>query len=344
MSSTQFDGDIDSFVSYLKSNRGLSANTLKAYRADLTACLHLFELRGVTDLNEITLDDLRSWMAVESRDHARSSMARKTVAVRGFFAWAYEHGLTTTDPAATLMTPSIPSTLPAVLTESQAKQLLDVAEHAVATNHYKDDGGAAVASGSGSGKTADKSADTVNRSEAPARADKRDNARVTAESQRNAAILELLYATGIRVAELVSMDVADIDFSNRTIRVTGKGNKQRVVPFGLPAQRALETWLGRGRPVLARTGDALFLGVRGGRIDQRTARDVVHRAAREAGVPDISPHALRHSAATHMLDGGADLREVQEMLGHASLSTTQRYTHVSIEQLKDRYGQAFPRA
>lgn len=182
MSSTQFDGDIDSFVSYLKSNRGLSANTLKAYRADLTACLHLFELRGVTDLNEITLDDLRSWMAVESRDHARSSMARKTVAVRGFFAWAYEHGVTNTDPAATLMTPSIPSTLPAVLTESQAEQLLDVAEQAVATNQYKGDGGAAAASGSGSGKavgkTADKSADTVNRNEAPARADKRDSARV----------------------------------------------------------------------------------------------------------------------------------------------------------------------
>ena len=341
MSSTQFDGDIDSFVSYLKSNRGLLANTLKAYRADLTACLHLFELRGVTDLNEITLDDLRSWMAVESRDHARSSMARKTVAVRGFFAWAYEHGVTNTDPAATLMTPSIPSTLPAVLTESQAEQLLDVAEQAVATNQYKGDG------------AADKSADTVNRNEAPARADKRDSARVVAESQRNAAILELLYATGIRVAELVSMDIADIDFSNRTIKVTGKGNKQRVVPFGLPAQRALETWLEQGRPVLARTAtdaaksratNALFLGARGGRIDQRIARDIVHRAAREAGVPDISPHALRHSAATHMLDGGADLREVQEMLGHSSLKTTQRYTHVSIEQLKNRYGQAFPRA
>ena len=174
-----------------------------------------------------------------------------------------------------------------------------------------------------------------------------------AESQRNAAILELLYATGIRVAELVSMDIADIDFSNRTIKVTGKGNKQRVVPFGLPAQRALETWLEQGRPVLARTAtdavksraaNALFLGARGGRIDQRIARDIVHRAAREAGVPDISPHALRHSAATHMLDGGADLREVQEMLGHSSLKTTQRYTLVSIEQLKNRYGQAFPRA
>ena len=149
------------------------------------------------------------------------------------------------------------------------------------------------------------------------------------------------------------MDIADIDFSNRTIKVTGKGNKQRVVPFGLPAQRALETWLEQGRPVLARTAtdavksraaNSLFLGARGGRIDQRIARDIVHRAAREAGVPDISPHALRHSAATHMLDGGADLREVQEMLGHSSLKTTQRYTHVSIEQLKNRYGQAFPRA
>ena len=379
MSSTQFDGDIDSFVSYLKSNRGLSANTLKAYRADLTACLHLFELRGVTDLNEITLDDLRSWMAVESRDHARSSMARKTVAVRGFFAWTYEHGLTTTDPAATLMTPSIPSTLPAVLTESQAEQLLDVAEHAVATNQYKDDGGAAAASGSGSGKTADKSADTVNRSEAPARADKRDNARVTAESQRNAAILELLYATGIRVAELVGLDLGDVDFTNRTVRVMGKGDKQRVVPFGLPAAHALEAWIGRGRPVVLaaasvrgrrgvrdagrqpvreeRTGrhgsgprerggaaDALFLGARGGRLDQRIARGVVHEESCRAGVPDISPHALRHSAATHLLDGGADLREVQEMLGHSSLKTTQRYTHVSIEQLKSRYRQAFPRA
>ena len=150
------------------------------------------------------------------------------------------------------------------------------------------------------GKTADKSADTVNRSEAPARADKRDSARVVAESQRNAAILELLYATGIRVAELVSMDIVDVDFSNRTIKVTGKGNKQRVVPFGLPPSVRWRLGLEQGRPVLARTAtdaaksratNALFLGARGGRIDQRIARDIVHRAAREAGVPDISPHA-----------------------------------------------------
>ena len=128
--------------------------------------------------------------------------------------------------------------------------------------------------------------------------------------------------------------------------VHGKGGKDRVVPFGVPAQQALDSWLDEGRPVLANghSGGALFLGVRGGRIDQRQVRTIVHRQAMEAGVPDISPHALRHSAATHLLDGGADLREVQELLGHANLATTQRYTHVSLEQMKRRYRQAFPRA
>ncbi|HAH52866.1 MAG TPA: recombinase XerC, partial [Bifidobacterium sp.] len=160
------------------------------------------------------------------------------------------------------------------------------------------------------------------------------------------AMLELLYATGMRVGELTGLDVGDVAFSNRTAKVTGKGDKQRVIPFGAPAARALERWLEDGRPRLAngRSGGALFLGARGGRIDQRIVRRTVHEYAHDAGVPDISPHALRHSAATHMLDGGADLREVQEMLGHSSLKTTQRYTHVSIEQLKARYAQAFPRA
>ena len=163
---------------------------------------------------------------------------------------------------------------------------------------------------------------------------------------RDKAMLETLYATGMRVAELVGLDVADVTFGNRTVKVTGKGDKQRVMPFGAPADKALRDWLEHGRPVLCgdMSDDAFFLGSQGGRIGQRMVRKVVHDRAREAGVPDISPHALRHSAATHMLDGGADLREVQEMLGHSSLKTTQRYTHVSIEQLKARYGQAFPRA
>ena len=159
-------------------------------------------------------------------------------------------------------------------------------------------------------------------------------------------MLEVLYATGIRVAELVGLDVHDVAFDNPTMKVTGKGNKQRVVPFGVPAEQSIRRWLEDGRPrlVRARSADALFLGAQGNRIDQRVVRQVVHECAQRAGVPDISPHALRHSAATHLLDGGADLRQVQELLGHSSLKTTQRYTHVSIEQLKARYGQAFPRA
>lgn len=320
----RFEECVDAFVRYLKANRGLSENTLKAYRGDVEACLALFVRRGVTDLNEITLDDLRSWMAAESRHHARSSMARKTVAVRGFFSWCYGHGLVRTNQAATLMTPSIPDTLPAVLTEVQARQLMDKADNE------------AVNRGGGDGDCGDAESSSED-----------GNPRGThAEHLRNAAMLELLYATGIRVAELVSLDMNDVDFANRTVRVTGKGNKQRVVPFGVPAMRALRAWVDDGRPDIAADDsvDALFLGTRGRRLNQRVAREVVHRMARDAGVPDISPHALRHSAATHMLDGGADLREVQELLGHASLKTTQRYTHVSIEQLKSRYSQAFPRA
>ncbi|KFI93418.1 site-specific tyrosine recombinase XerC [Bifidobacterium saguini DSM 23967] len=314
-----FEQHIDAFINHLKANKGLSTNTLKAYRSDIESCLALFVRRGVSDLNEITLDDLRSWMASESRNHARSSMARKTVAVRGFFSWGYEHGIMRTNQAATLLTPSIPNTLPSVLTEVQAEQLMDQAD---ADDASVDE------------------ADSNNNNETGL------EVRMRAETQRNTAILELLYATGIRIAELIALNVHDVDFANRTIKVTGKGNKQRVVPFGAPAMRALEIWLAEGRAKLENlnSADALFLGARGGRLNQRVARDVVHKAAQEAGVPDISPHALRHSAATHMLDGGADLREVQELLGHASLKTTQRYTHVSIEQLKTRYVQAFPRA
>jgi len=163
---------------------------------------------------------------------------------------------------------------------------------------------------------------------------------------RDWAALELLYASGVRVSELVGIDIGDVDLAERTVRVTGKGDKQRVVPFGVPAGRALTAWLDRGRPRLVgpRTGRALFLGVRGGRLDPRTLRGQVHRLAAQAGVADLAPHGLRHSAATHLLAGGSDLRTVQEVLGHASLSTTQRYTHVTPERLRAAYTQAHPRA
>lgn len=196
-------------------------------------------------------------------------MARKTVAVRGFFAWTHEHGVTTTDPACALMTPKIPDTLPDVLSESQAEQLMERVDEDGETSQPKE-----------------------------------RTMKQQAIELRDAAMLELLYATGMRVAELVGLDVPDVVFFNRTVKVTGKGNKQRVMPFGAPAQkRYVGGWM-MGVPCWwgAVRGCAVS-GRQGKRIDQRMVRRVVHECARDAGVPDISPHALRHSAATHMLDG-----------------------------------------
>jgi integrase/recombinase XerC len=164
---------------------------------------------------------------------------------------------------------------------------------------------------------------------------------------RDAAVLELLYASGIRVSELVGLDVDDVDRGRRLLRVMGKGRKERSVPYGAPAERALDAWLVRGRPALATadSGPALLLGLRGRRLDPREARRTVHAAvARTPGAPDVGPHGLRHSAATHVLEGGADLRSVQELLGHASLATTQIYTHVTVERLRAVHAQAHPRA
>ncbi|MCB7137688.1 tyrosine-type recombinase/integrase [Cellulosimicrobium marinum] len=178
-----------------------------------------------------------------------------------------------------------------------------------------------------------------------------DGARTAAEEGgpgplRDWAAAELMYGAGIRVGELVRVDVDDVDLGDRTLRVLGKGDKERVVPFGVPAARAVRAWLDGGRPALAtdRSGAALLLGDRGGRWGQRQARDAVHRLAAAAGVDDVAPHDLRHSAATHLLAGGSDLRSVQEILGHSSLATTQRYTHVTAERLRSSFEQAFPRA
>jgi integrase/recombinase XerC len=163
---------------------------------------------------------------------------------------------------------------------------------------------------------------------------------------RDLAIMELLYATGIRVGELCALDLDEVDRSRRVVRVFGKGRKERSVPYGVPAAAALDTWLQTARPKLVQpgSGPALFLGARGGRIDQRTVRRLVHARIDAVDAPDLSPHGLRHTAATHLLEGGADLRSVQEMLGHSSLATTQIYTHVSAERLRRAYEQAHPRA
>lgn len=389
-----FDDDCDAFVRFLRVNRGLSPNTLKAYRRDVGDCLGWLDRSGIRSLRDVTIDDLRDWTAFDANGRARSTRARRIVAVRGFFAWAYDHGIVDADPASALVAPKLPAVLPAVLTERQAAAMMesadaraglvgssalpadvmsaqslsaavvstDVAMADAAADSLPADSVADSAAGAAAvDATADvgtsRSAASSRRRDAAPRPDRRDHA----QALRDAAIVETLYATGIRVGELVGLDVADVDFSNRTLKVTGKGNKQRVVPFGAPAARALEAWIDEGRPALmarvarmhratfepqrhADARRALFLGVYGARLATAMACTIVHREAERAGVPDISPHALRHSAATHMLDGGADLREVQEMLGHSSLATTQRYTHVSIGQLKARYEQAFPRA
>jgi integrase/recombinase XerC len=163
---------------------------------------------------------------------------------------------------------------------------------------------------------------------------------------RDRAVLELLYATGIRVGELCGLDRSDVDAGRRVVRVLGKGAKERSVPYGIPAQEALDDWLRLGRSSLATpgSGDALFVGARGGRLQQTVVRRLVSTYARAAGLPHTTPHGLRHSAATHLLEGGADLRAVQELLGHASLSSTQIYTHVSVERLRAVFRQAHPRA
>jgi integrase/recombinase XerC len=178
-----------------------------------------------------------------------------------------------------------------------------------------------------------------------------DNAAVRADdgdpqTARDRAMLELLYAGGIRVSELCGLDIGDIDMSRRVMRVRGKGDKERMVPFGVPAAKALQEWIGVRAQLLApASGNAIFLGARGGRIDPRRVRSVVHELiASVPGAPDIAPHGLRHSAATHVLEGGADLRMVQELLGHSSLASTQIYTHVSVERLRSTFEQAHPRA
>ncbi len=297
------------YARYLALERGLAAHTVRAYVSDVAGLLDHAGRRGAAVPAGIDLAILRSWLAVSrTRGRSPATLARRAAAARSFTAFATRRGWLASDPGATLATPRGDSRLPQVLTAVQAAALLDT----------PGDPTAPVAG-------------TV--------------AAVT--RLRDAAMLEVFYATAIRVSELCGLDVDDLDMIRLVARVLGKGGKERVVPFGVPAARAVETWLAAGRPQLLRAHDtaALFVGVRGRRIDVRTVRRVVHRRAAETpGVPDVGPHGLRHSAATHLVDGGADLRNVQELLGHATLATTQVYTHISADRLRATYERAHPRA
>jgi len=289
---------------HLSSERDLATHTVRAYMGDVAGMLEHAAALGHTDLRSLDLRTLRSWLAKQQT----LGKARSTMARRATAVRVFT--------AWALRTGRADADPGASLGTPKAHKPLPPALNAA-------DARALLAA-------------------AAARAD--DG---TPVAVRDVAILELLYATGIRVGELVGLDVDDVDRRRRVVRVLGKGRKERTVPYGVPADRAIGSWLERGRVALCvpGAGAAMFLGARGRRIDQRAVRTIVHaRLADVPEAPDMGPHGLRHTAATHLLEGGADLRTVQELLGHASLATTQIYTHVTSERLRQAYRLAHPRA
>jgi len=311
------------FDRHLALERGLSAHTVRAYTRDIASLLGYAIGDHREELADLDIGVLRAWLSsLHKAGQARTSIARRAASVRAFTAFAHRRGWLPADPGAQLRTPKVHRHLPEILGQEQMSAVLTGAGargHAT-EGHARSAASRAISEGI---------------------------------DLRDTAIMELLYATGIRVAELCGLDIGDLDQARRTIRVLGKRSKERVVPVGIPAVQAVLTWIERGRPALSQTQRAasatsvaaLFIGAKGGRIDPRTVRRVVHaRIVATRSVPDIGPHGVRHTAATHLLEGGADLRSVQEMLGHASLATTQIYTHVSIDRLIAVYRQAHPRA
>jgi integrase/recombinase XerC len=302
----QLAAALDAFRRHLTAERGTSEHTVRAYLGDVRALLEHAAGRGLTSLEGLDIGLLRSWLAGQhSAGRARATLARRAAAARTFTAFAHARGWLDRDPGPLLGTPRVRRRLPDVPRPEQLAAVL-----------------AAPAAAPG---------------------DPRERAVLL----RDTAIMELLYASGIRVSELCGLDLDDLDHARRTIRVLGKGGKERTVPVGLPAERAVAGWIRDGRPVLVTpaSGHALLVGMRGRRLDPRTARRVVHmRLTAVPAVPRSGPHGLRHAAATHLLEGGADLRSVQEILGHASLASTQIYTHVSADRLQSAFRQAHPRA
>lgn len=296
---------LDVYADHLRLERGRSEHTVRAYLGDVRSLLtHLVEADPDPRLEDLDLNTLRGWLSAQ----AAAGVARTTLARRTAAARTFTAWLTRTR--------RIPRDPGVRLTAPKTHRTLP----AVLRQEQAEEAMRAAESGA---------------------------AELDPVALRDRLIVELLYASGIRVGELCGLDLGDVDDDRRVVRVVGKGDKQRAVPFGGPAASALDDWLRVGRPALAneRSGAALLLGKRGRRLDQRQARTVVHEVLDAVpGAPSLGPHGLRHSAATHLLEGGADLRVVQELLGHDSLATTQLYTHVSVARLRAVHDQAHPRA
>lgn len=356
---------LDAFVAHLRLERGRSEHTVTAYRREAATLLaHCREVERI-DLASLDMAALRSWLTARTQTGAAAStLARSVAAARTFTRWLAASGRIPHDVGARLRAPKRGRHLPAVLNQQQAAALLDGAREqtrAAATGNGS--GQAAQSTGAPSpgrdashrhrdashrdGNASGRAEDASDRDGAAMRGGCDAAPRDRAAALRDAAVLELLYSSGLRVSELVALDSGHLDRSAGTVRVRGKGDKERIVPVGAPALDAIAAWERDGRPVLATaaSGSALFLGVRGGRLNDRTVRTVLERHAADSGSPQrITPHTLRHSAATHLVEGGADLRSVQDFLGHSSLATTQIYTHVSAERLRAAVEQAHPRA
>lgn len=324
---------VEKFAEHLRLERGRSEHTVRAYRREAGDLLE--HLRGVERIEFAELDvaALRSWLAARSETGAgASTLARSAAAARTFTTWLAATGRIPHDVGGRLRAPRRGRHLPTVLSGQQAASLLDGAEEGSAGGPDSLGAGARAGAEAGAAPVEDPLQQAV--------------------LLRDAAVLELLYSSGLRVSELVALDRRGIDHAQYTVRVLGKGSKERIVPVGRPALDAVERWERDGRPHLVqhsrldgREEQALFLGVRGGRLGDRAVRTMIDRYAAQAGIAKhISPHTLRHSAATHLVEGGADLRSVQDFLGHSSLATTQIYTHVSADRLRRTVEQAHPRA
>jgi integrase/recombinase XerD len=301
---TRFEDLVLDFLSYLEFERGLSRNTLEAYRGDLLQLGRYLEEHHLSalDAGPGEISDFLTHLAAGDSDHRPSSPAtihRKSACLRSFYRHLRREGLRESDPTATLSAPRRSRKLPQVLTRGEVEKLLS-----------QPDG-------------------------------------TEPHALRDRALLELMYASGLRASEAIGLELGDIDLDERLLRARGKGSKERIVPIGQAAQRAVSIYLERGRPKLVknRPETHLFVNFRGGQLTRQGLYKIVRRHATTAGLADrMSPHTLRHTFATHLLAGGCDLRSVQEMLGHADVSTTQLYTHLSSDRLKDVYFKAHPRA
>lgn len=305
MTNSWYSKTLEKFLDYLKIEKNRSDNTIRSYQTDIELLFEFLTSRGLSSFKEIQTDFIKEWIvSLKKNNISNTTISRRISSIKVFFNFLVKNNLIEINPTLKIIAPKLNKVLPNILGQKQAEQLLTQAAI------YE----------------------------------------VEEESQevriRDYAILEVLYSTGIRVSELVGLDVEDINFSNLTLKVLGKGKKERFVPFGIPAREAIDKYLKDSRNSLNdKNSQALFLGLRGKRLNVRQVRRILNKAMDQIeNSKEVSPHDLRHSAATHMLEAGADLRIVQELLGHSSLATTQKYTHVTIERLREVFANAHPRA